>query len=61
MLNYSGHVNTSSAVVDGTKASVSTELLTVFYLVGIVGSILALLHLHRKKNFKNSKQAFMLK
>lgn len=61
MLNYSGHVNASGAVVDGTKASIQTKLMAVFYLVGIVGSILALLHLHQKKNFKNTKQAFMLK
>lgn len=37
------------------------KLLIVFYITGIIGSFCAMLHLYRKKNFKNTKQAFMLK
>lgn len=59
MLNNSEIVNATSAVV----AAGSTKLFTlrVFYVVGIIGSALALLHLYQKQNFKNKKHAFMLK
>lgn len=43
------------------KSMVYLELVAVFYIVGILGSFLALLHLYCKRNFKNTKQAFMLK
>lgn len=43
------------------KLMLFIELLAVFYIIGIIGSFSALLHLYRKKNFKNTKQAFMLK
>lgn len=60
MLNYSETANASSAVpAAGTISMV--ELLSVLYVVGIIGSFLALLHLHQKQSFKNSKQIFMLK
>lgn len=62
MLNYSETANASSAVqAAGTKSMV--ELLSVLYVVGIIGSFLALLHLYvyQKQSFKNSKQIFMLK
>lgn len=60
MLNYSVNVNTSGVIqAAGTKSMV--ELQSVFYVVGIIGSSLALLHLHQKQSFKNTKQIFMLK
>jgi hypothetical protein len=37
------------------------EVVSVLYIVGIVGSFSAMLHLYRKRNYKNTKQAFMLK
>lgn len=43
------------------KLKLFIELLGVFYVTGIIGSFCALLHLYRKKSFKNTKQAFMLK
>lgn len=43
------------------KSNVHAELVGLFYVVGIIGSFLALLHLNTKKNFRNTKQAFMLK
>lgn len=42
-------------------SNVYLKVLSILYIVGIVGSFLALLHLYRKRNFKNIKQAFMLK
>lgn len=60
MLNYSEDVNGTSTSV-GNKSMVRTELLSVLYVVGIMGSFLALLHLYQKQNWKNTKQAFMLK
>lgn len=40
---------------------ITRELLSVFYVVGIIGSFLALLHLYKKRSCKNGKQIFMLK
>jgi hypothetical protein len=54
-------VNSSAiAALTGYKSNVWWPL-SAIYVVGIVGTFLALLHLHQKANFKNTKQAFMLK
>ena len=46
---------------DDNKSLVHVDLLALFYIVGISGCFLALLHLHTRKTFRNTKQAFMLK
>lgn len=61
MLNYTGENATSAVAQADNKSSLHRELLSVFYVVGIIGSLLALLHLRAKRKFKNTKQAFMLK
>lgn len=43
------------------SATISRGLLSVFYVVGIIGSFLALIHLYKKRNGRNGKQIFMLK
>lgn len=60
--NATIHPEFSAAEPQGRRqAMILRELLSAFYIVGIVGSFLALLHLHQNRNFKNSKQVFMLK
>lgn len=54
-------LNTTSNGIRGHGSIVYLEVIGVLYTVGIVGSFLALLHLYRKRNYKNTKQAFMLK
>lgn len=61
MLNYSENMNATSTDQADNKFQVRRELFSLFYAVGIIGSILALLHLNQKQNFKNPKQAFMLR
>ena len=46
---------------ENDKSIVHVDMLALFYIVGIIGSFLALLHLYSIKYFKNTKQAFMLK
>jgi hypothetical protein len=46
---------------DEHKSVAFMEILGLLYVVGICGSFLAMLHLYTKRNFKNTKQAFMLK
>ncbi|CRL04188.1 CLUMA_CG017303, isoform A [Clunio marinus] len=53
--------NATSVVETHNKLNTHTELVSMLYIVGIIGSLLALLHLCQKQNLKNSKQAFMLK
>lgn len=61
--NYS--INVTAVTNDDddpiNKSMVYIEMFSVVYIVGIMGSFLALLHLYRKKNYKNNKQALMLK
>lgn len=60
--NATNYPEFSAGGPEGRKqGTILRELLSVFYIVGIVGSFLALLHLHQNRNFKNSKQVFMLK
>lgn len=62
MLNYSENVNGTASAPGWVKTYIiRREFLSVFYVVGIIGSFLALLHLHQKQNLKNTKQAFLLK
>jgi hypothetical protein len=40
---------------------IELSLYTAFYIVGAIGSLLALIHLYQKRNFKNPRHAIMLK
>lgn len=61
------HRNLTLREINGTlddehhKSMAYNELISVLYVIGIIGSFSALLHLYRKRSFKNTKQAFMLK
>jgi hypothetical protein len=46
---------------DHKSSTYPIGFLSMFYIVGIIGSFVALLHLCQTKNFRNTKQAFMLK
>lgn len=64
MLKISESVNSNETVKENNPTAsraIPRELLSVFYVVGIIGSFLALLHLYKKRNVKNGKQIFMLK
>lgn len=62
MANASENATIYPEFSEGRKqGTILRELLSAFYIIGIVGSFLALLHLHQNRNFKNSKQVFMLK
>lgn len=59
--NTSANLTNSPIDFEDDKSIVHVDMLALFYVVGIIGSFLALLHLYSKKNFRNTKQAFMLK
>jgi hypothetical protein len=63
MSQLSGNASfNTTALEKNTKPMViSRELLSVLYVVGIIGSFLALLHLYKKRIGRNGKQIFMLK
>ncbi|KAG5680559.1 hypothetical protein PVAND_010059 [Polypedilum vanderplanki] len=60
---YNNETNSTTVINEDNcyKPLVFIEMVSLFYFVGIVGSFLAILHLYRKKNFKNTKQALMLR
>lgn len=61
MNNNTGTINGTTVVVVDQQSMYIKKVFAGFYVIGIFGCLLALLHLHQKINFKNSKQAFMLK
>lgn len=61
MSNYTEDVDTNSTSVSHDKFAIPRECFATLYVLGTVGSILALVHLFQKQKFKNTKQIFMLK
>jgi len=57
--NYSHALSNNES--DHKSSIYPIAFLSIFYIVGIIGSFVALLHLIQRQNFKNTKQAFMLK
>lgn len=54
-------MNSSSLTHGDDKFTILRDFLSAVYVVGIVGSVLALLHLFKKQKLRNNKQVFMLK
>jgi hypothetical protein len=61
LFNNDNHTNSTTGRDHSDNTLVFIEMVSLFYFVGIVGSFLAMLHLYRKRNFKNTKQALMLR
>lgn len=59
--SVTSNITNTTTTEDDHKSLVHVDLLALFYIVGISGCFLALLHLYTRKTFRNTKQAFMLK
>lgn len=53
---------TDSAKADtGCGLQLSQIIITIFYTLGIIGNLLALVHLCKRKSFRNVRHSYMLK
>lgn len=61
-LNTSTNSNLTSSSNSAHELSMASQLfITVIYIIGIIGNLMALMHLCGKRTFKNSRHPLMLK